>query len=170
MQQQPNKLLPVLFGAFVITFISVFPLLNFINVICCAGIMIGGYAGVHMYNKECIKCNQQLTNKDSMFIGILAGVFSAVLVSIFSMVTTMFSDINPMQEINNMMHQFGFPSTPETDQILYSLSDEFDKHGFSPTLAIITFVINIIVYPLFAMIGALISFSVINKRKGTTQV
>lgn len=170
MQQQPNKLLPVLFGAFVITFISVFPLLNFINVFCCAGIMIGGYAGVHMYNKECQKYNQELTNKDSIFIGILAGIFSGVLVSVFTVLTTMFSDINPMTEITDLMNQFGFPSNPEADKLMNSLSDEFDKHGFSPTLAVVTFVINMVVNPLFAMLGALISFTIIRKRNEAPKV
>lgn len=170
MQQQTNKLLPVLLGAFVITFISVFPLLNLINIVCCAGIMVGGFVGVHLYNKECLKYNQELTNKDSVFIGLLSGIFSAVLVSVFTVLTTMFAEVNPIQEVVDMMQQFGFPTTPETDQILNSLSDEFDKHGFSPTLSVITFVLNLIIYPLFAMLGALISYSIIKKRNEATKI
>ena len=40
-----NKIKPVITGTLIMTAIAVLPVLNLINVFCCAGIMAGGFAG-----------------------------------------------------------------------------------------------------------------------------
>ncbi|MBW7855296.1 MAG: hypothetical protein B6D43_04550 [Ignavibacteriales bacterium UTCHB1] len=145
--------------------ISIVPLLNFINLLCCAGIMIGGYVGVVYYNKECVKFNVNITNKDAVFIGLLSGLLSGVIVSGFTILTAMFSDLNPMVETTKMLTEMGIPVTPEAEEIIKKLSMEFDKYGFSPTLSIVTFVLNLIIYPVFGMFGSLISYSLIVGKK-----
>ena len=110
MSSSPNRLMPVIFGALVMTLISTFPLLNLINVLCCAGIMLGGFAGVFFYNKQIRDTSIELTTKDGGIIGLLSGIISAVLVSGINLLMVLFSDVNPITEAYALLEKFGQPS------------------------------------------------------------
>ncbi len=167
-----NRLLPVIWGFIVMTLISVMPLINFINLFFCAGIILGGLAGVFSFNKQLTMQGMMLTYKDAVMIGILSGVLSAVAVSGFNVLTLMYSSVNPITESLKMLGDFGKNLPPEVGKQLDNLSGEFNKYGFSPTLAIFTFVSNIIIYPLFGAIGGLLAATIINNKKriNTTSV
>ena len=47
-----NRLKPVLISFLVMSLLSIAPLLNFINLLFCAGIMLGGVAGVLSLKKQ----------------------------------------------------------------------------------------------------------------------
>jgi len=160
-----NRLLPVIWGFLVMTIISIAPLINFINLFFCAGIVLGGVAGVMSFNKQLVALNLPLTFKDAVLIGILSGVLSAVAVSGFNIITLMYSHVNPVTESVKMLGDFGKNMPPEVTRQLDKLAMEFDKYGYSPTLAIFTFITNLLVYPLFGAIGSLITATVINNKK-----
>lgn len=160
-----NRLLPVIWGFIVMTMISVMPLINFINLFFCAGIILGGMAGVFSYNKQLTANGFPLTYKDAVMIGILSGVLSAVAVSGFNVMTLMYSSVNPVSESLKMLGDFGKNLPPEVGKQLDNLSGEFNKYGYSPTLAIFTFLSNIFIYPLFGAIGALLGATIINNKK-----
>jgi hypothetical protein len=160
-----NRLLPVIWGFLVMTIISIAPLINFINLFFCAGIVLGGVAGVLSFNKQLVVLNLPLTFKDAVLIGILSGVLSAVAVSGFNIMTLMYSHVNPVNESIKMLGDFGKNMPPEVTRQLDKLAQEFDKYGYSPTLAIFTFISNLFIYPLFGAIGSLITATVINNKK-----
>ena len=85
MDSKPDKFVPSIIGGAVIGILSTVPGLNFINCFCCAGIIIGGFVAVYVYNKTLGE--NELTYSDGALIGIIAGiigvVFSAILNSIF---------------------------------------------------------------------------------------
>lgn len=164
-----NRLLPVIWGFLVMTLISIMPLINFINLFFCAGIILGGLAGVFSFNKQLTALNMQLTFKDAVMIGILSGVLSGVAVSGFNVITLMYSSVNPIGESLKMLGDFGKNLPPEVNNQLDNLSGEFNKYGFSPTLAIFTFISNMLIYPLFGAIGALLGATIINNKKKNTQ-
>ena len=165
MSSSPNRLMPVIFGALVMTLISTFPLINLINVLCCAGIMLGGFAGVFFYNKQIRDTSIELTTKDGGIIGLLSGIISAVLVSGINLLMVLFSDVNPITEAYALLEKFGQQLPQEVNETMDKFSDEFNKYGFSPTLSVLSLIINLVIYPLFGAIGAMIGVSILKKRQ-----
>ncbi|MCX6156895.1 MAG: hypothetical protein NTY74_02835 [Ignavibacteriae bacterium] len=162
-----NRLLPVIWGFIVMTLISVMPIINFINLFFCAGIIFGGLAGVFSFNKQLTVHGMSLTFKDAVMIGILSGVLSAVAVSGFNIITLMYSSVNPVSESLKMLGDFGKDLPSEVNKQLDNLSGEFTKYGYSPTLAVFTFISNLFIYPLFGAVGALLGATIINNKKKT---
>ena len=164
MDNAPNKLTPVIISAAVMVALSSIPLLNLINTFCCMGIILGGFLGVTYYAKQLTSNNLLLTQKDSLLIGVLSGIIAAIINTGVGLAISLFSKINPMAELMDAMSQIGKEMPPEAIQILDKLSQEFTKYGYSPTLTIITFVMNIILYPLFGMLGSFIAYQIYKKR------
>lgn len=164
MNNSPNKLTPVILSASIMVILSSVPLLNLVNTFCCMGIILGGFIGVTYYSKQLISNNLLLTQKDSILIGLLSGIISAVINTGVTLVISMFSKSNPIAEAMDMMSQMGKEMPPEAMQIMEKLSQEFTKFGFSPTLIIVTFIMNIILYPLFGMLGSFIAYQIYKKK------
>jgi hypothetical protein len=164
-----NRLLPVIWGFLVMTLISIMPLINFINLFFCAGIILGGLAGVFSFNKQLTVHGMSLTFKDAVLIGVLSGVLSAVAVSGFNVISLMYSSVNPVTESLKMLGDFGKNMPPEANKQIDNLAHEFDKYGYSPTLAVFTFISNLLIYPLFGAIGALLAATIINNKKKQNQ-
>jgi hypothetical protein len=162
MDKQPNRMIPVLYGTFVMTMISVLPFINFINIFFCAGIIIGGFAGVMSYNRQLQGTQIELTSKDGVMIGILCGILSGILVSSFNFAFMLMTKHNPVDESLALLKDISLP--PEVMVQMNKFSDEFNKYGFSPTISIVSLISNLIIYPLFGMIGAILGVSVIKKR------
>ncbi len=166
-----NRLKPVLIGFLVMTLISIAPILNFINLFFCAGVMLGGVAGVLSFKKQFQNPGTAVVYKDAVMIGVLSGFMSAVFVSGFNIITMMYSDANPIVESAKFLEDFIKDLPPEANNQLNSLADEFNKYGYSPTLAVFTFISNIIIYPLFGAIGSLITATILNnKNKNTVKI
>ncbi len=159
-----NRLRPVFTGFMVMSLISVAPVLNFINLFFCAGIILGGIAGVAALNKQLVQLKRPLFFKDAVLTGVLSGVLSSVLVSGFNIITMLYSDLNPINESIKLLEGYIKNIPPEAANQLSSLAEEFNKYGYSPTLAVFTFISNLIIYPLFGAAGALIAASFINNR------
>ena len=162
MDKQPNRMIPVLYGTFVMTMISVLPFINFINIFFCAGIIFGGIAGVMSYNRQLQGTQIELTSKDGVMIGILCGILSGILVSSFNFAFMLMTKHNPVDESLALLKDISLP--PEVMVQMNKFSDEFNKYGFSPTISIVSLISNLIIYPLFGMIGAILGVSIIKKR------
>jgi len=160
----PNKILPIVVGTIIMTMIATIPIINLINVFCCAGIIVGGFAGVYTYWKQLQNTGTMLTAKDGGMIGILCGILSAIFVTGFGVLISLFSDINPMLDVMRAIDEMGVQMPPELIQYMEKFSDEFNQHGFSPTITIFSFIFNLILYPLFGSIGALLGVSLLNKK------
>lgn len=164
-----NKIKPVITGALIMTAIAILPVISLINVFCCAGIMAGGFAGVYSYKKQLESLNQYPEMKDGGMIGILSGILSAVFVTGFGLLISLFSDSNPMLDIMNSLDGIGFDIPPEMLGYIEKFSREFDENGFSPSITIISFLSNIILYPLFGSIGAIIAVTILQRKKNDSK-
>lgn len=160
----PNRIQPIIYGTAVMTLIAVIPLLNLINVFCCAGIIAGGFIGVYTYWKQLRSSGLVITTKDGGMIGILCGILSAVFVTGFGLLLSLFSDTNPMMEVIKSFDELGIQVPPEMAQYIEKFSNEFNEYGFSPSITIISFISNIILYPLFGSIGAILGVTILNKK------
>ncbi len=145
--------------------IAVVPVLNFVNLGCCAGIVAGGVAGAIYYNNQLKKIGETIQYKDGAAIGILSGFLSAIIVVVFTTLLSMVINQNPIPEIYRVFDQQGYTLPPNAEQFLKRISDEYSKNGFSITLTLITLAIDIILYPIFGAVGGLLTVSVVGKRK-----
>ncbi|HEY3251177.1 MAG TPA: hypothetical protein VGK25_08670 [Ignavibacteria bacterium] len=146
------------------TLISVFPILNLLNLLCCAGIILGGFAGSAFYAKQLEKAGGLIQFKDGAAIGILSGLLSALLVVIITTLITLISATNPVPEIYKLIEQYGYGLPPEAEKMLQRISNEYNEHGFSITITLFTLIIDIINYPLFGFLGGIIASSIYGKR------
>lgn len=160
----PNRIQPIIYGTTAMTLISIIPVLNIINVFCCAGIIAGGFVGVYTYWKQLSTSGITLTTKDGGMIGILCGILSAVFVTGFGLLLSLFSDTNPMMEVMKTFDELGLQTPPEMVQYIEKFSNEFNEYGFSPTISVISFISNIILYPLFGSVGAILGVTLLNRK------
>lgn len=164
MNSSPNRMLPVVYSALIMTFMAMFPVINLINVFCCAGISLGGFAGAYFYARQLENTNIPLTAKDCGMIGLLGGILSAVIVSGFSVLAALVSKVNPMSDMTQVFEEMGFPIPPEMLTYIDKFSEEYASFGFSPTVALISFASNIIFFPLFGALGAIIGSNVFGRK------
>jgi len=168
MNSTPNRLKPIIIGTFVISAISVMPLLNFVNLFCCAGIIFGGAFGAMYYNKQLRGSNLQMTTKDGAITGLLSGILSAIIVTGINLLMVLYSDINPVNEILEVVNTLNKDLPQEVYDQMKHFSEEIERYGYSPTLTFVSLIINIIIYPVFASIGGIIAALInISKSKST---
>ena len=164
----PSKFTPVIISSFVMLFISLFPVINLLNVLCCAGIVIGGASGTWYYARQLEKAGDFIQNKDGIMIGLLAGIISAFIYVIFSTTIIMLSGQNPVEMIYKMTDIYGIALPPETQQILNSVHGEYQRNGFSVVMIGVELTSRIITHCIFGPIGGLLVASIFNKRRNAS--
>jgi hypothetical protein len=162
---QPSKFTPIIISTAIMTVLSVFPVLSLINLLCCAGIIIGAFAGTSYYAKKLNEAGSLIQFKDGAAIGLFSGLLTALLVTILNTLIMMLSPQNPIPEIYKLIDKFGYTLPPEAEKMLQKVSGEYSKHGFSITIVGINFLMDLIFYPLFGFLGGIIASSVYGKKK-----
>ncbi len=146
-------------------FISIFPVLNMLNLLCCAGIILGGAAGTWYYARQLEKAGQFIQNKDGIMIGLLAGIISAIVYVIFSTTIMMIAKQNPVELVYKMTEQWGFTIPPESEKMLRTVYEEYNKNGFSTIMIGVELFSRIVSHCIFGPIGGLLVASILNKRR-----
>jgi hypothetical protein len=167
--QQPGQFTAVLIATFIMVFMSLFPVINIINLICCAGIILGGAAGTFFYARQLEKNGMMIQNKDGMMIGLLAGIISAIVYVILSTLIIMITKQNPVEMIYKVTDQYGFQLPPESEKMLKTIYDEYNRQGFSFITVAADLVTRIIAHCIFGPVGGLIAASIFNKRRNALQ-
>ena len=148
-------------------FISIFPVLNILNLLCCAGIILGGAAGTWYYARQLEKAGQFIQNKDGIMIGLLAGIISAIVYVIYSTTIMMIAKQNPVELVYKMTEQWGFSIPPESEKMLRTVYEDYQKNGFSPIMIGVELFSRIVSHCIFGPIGGLLVASMLNKRRKT---
>jgi hypothetical protein len=163
MPEKPNKLMPALYGGIIMGLISGIPGLNFINCLCCAGVMFGGFMAVYFYKKDLPPDNQAFTNSDAMALGAIAGVFGALIGNLITgILFVAFGNIAGKMMYDAIMGLYdslGILDKMPPDAIEQMESSMMDK-GLSVTSIVISFIIN----PLFGLLGGLIGYAVLKPK------
>jgi ammonia channel protein AmtB len=160
MPQKPEKFGPALYGGLIMGVLSATPFLNFVNCLCCAGILLGGFMSVYFYKKALTEEMDPLTTSDTMGLGALSGVFGAVASTIIGGTIFLILGNYESRMIYNMIQSMGaFNQMPpeQAAQIEQSLTQQ----GFS----IINVVSSFIICPLFGLLGGLIGYGVFRPRE-----
>ena len=162
MPERPRKLLPALYGGIIMAVISAVPVLNLLNCLCCAGIMLGGLMSVFFYKNDLSPTTTPLSSTDGLQLGALAGVFGAIAGTLLQAI--MLAAFGNIGGETAMQILRGF-----ADQIPPDVLDQIEKGmeqsgGFTGLSILWTFFTSIILYPLFGLLGGLIGYSVFKQK------
>jgi len=151
---------PALTGGMFLGFLSSIPVISVANVLCCMWVLLGGCIAAVMLTKQ---RRSGITYGDGAFVGVLSGLFGAVVGTIVqmsyrAMAARMFE--SQQQQIEQMLQQYGIQGAPR-EWILRLVSGEI-----SAATVIFNFFSNLFLYSLFAMIGGILTVAILNKRKG----
>lgn len=166
---QPSQFTAVLIATFVMVFISITPLVNILNLICCAGIILGGAAGTYYYSRQLEKNGMLIQNKDGIMIGLLAGIISAIICVMATTLMYMILKHNPVEGVYKMTDEFGFKMPPESEQMLRGIYEEYRQKGFSTVMIAVELITRMVSHCIFGPIGGLLVASMINKRRNSLQ-
>lgn len=120
-------------GGLVMTVLSSVPILNLINCLLCAGLWIGGIVAVWFYRRQ---TGVLVTGGQGAAIGAVAGVIGAILATL---ITLAFGGA--------MLESMIAADTTGT------MRDTLGGFAATGVTTVISFITNIIIYPLFGAIG-----------------
>jgi len=161
MNPKPDKLIPALYGGIIMAIISTVPFLSLINCLCCAGLLFGGFIAVYFYKNNFTPDTPPLNSGDCMAVGALAGLISAVIGTLLSlMFLSMFGNV--MGEfIMKILREYSAQLPEQTlDQIESAL-----ERKMSVLFVIIGFFQNLVLHSLFGLLGGLIGYSIFKPKQ-----
>ena len=155
--QQPSKLMPALYGGIIMGVISAIPVLNFVNCLCCAGILFGGFMAVFFYKKD-LPPAIPLTNSDGLQLGALAGVFGAVIGSILTAgIFALMGNVTG-QMLTDFLEQYADQMPPGTFE---QMSEGMMEGG----LSVLNLIMSLVIDTIFGLLGGLIGYSVLKSKQ-----
>ncbi|MDZ7723321.1 MAG: hypothetical protein U5R06_11090 [candidate division KSB1 bacterium] len=153
MQSNNDKLLPAVWGGVTIGILSGVPVLNFINCACCSGILIGGALSVYLYRRQVgPECPSE--DGEGASLGLLAGLFGAVLATLLSLVIQPFSQ-DIIYQIQN------YTNDPDIENMLNHINPEMLAKSFT----LIAFISSLVINSLFGLLGGVIGIGIWGKPK-----
>jgi hypothetical protein len=170
MLEKPQKQRAILIGSAVIAGISSMPGLSIINCCCCAGILFGGALAVYLYQKDFQPDMPPLETSDGLIVGLLSGIFGAIGATVISALILL--SLGPV-EAEFLMNIVGsvIEDLAENGTIPYDMADQFlegmdeqmsDAMSFVGILT--SFFFNIIIFPIFGMLGGLIGYGLFRNK------
>ena len=160
MPQKPDKFGPALYGGIIMGVFAAVPFLNFVNCLCCAGYLFGGFMGVYFYKKALTEEMEAMTSSDAMGLGAFAGLFGAVTSTILGGLLFLVLGNIANEAVLQTMKSMGVLDQLPPDA-LAQVEQSLEEQGFS----IIGVVFSFILCPLFGLLGGLIGYAVFRQRK-----
>jgi len=160
MNPKPDKLIPAVYGGLIMAVISTVPFLNLVNCLCCAGILFGGVMAVYFYKTNFTPDTPPFTSADCMGVGALAGVISAVVTTVLSIIfLAMFGNVVG-DFLLNIIRNSNLQLPPETlDKI-----EEALQEGLTAKIIIVRFFPSLVIHTCFGLLGGLIGFSIFKPK------
>lgn len=160
MNTKPDKFIPSLYGGLLIATVWSVPGLNFLNFLCCAGVLLGGFLSVILYQRQLEEGRDQLTKDDCVQLGLLTGIISSVAAALIQyLITVMFGNI-AIDIMVKMVERMQLDLPPE----FYPMVEE--ARNAEPNLlgSILGIFIYILPGTLFSYLGALIGWKVFQPK------
>jgi hypothetical protein len=161
MNQKPDKLIPALYGGIIMALISAIPFINFINCLCCAGVMLGGFFAVFFYKNNFTPDTPPYTSGECMGLGAMAGVFGAIIGTVLSVaVLALFGNITSEYMVD-ILKNSGLDIPTEA----FDAMEESMAAGLSFGSVMIQLFASLVIDSLFGLLGGLIGYSVYKPKK-----
>jgi hypothetical protein len=155
---------PALTGGMFLGLLSSLPFINIGNVCCCMWVLLGGGIAAVLLTRQ--RPLSSISYGDGAFAGVMSGLFGAL---VGTTVQTAFRAIagrlvqNQQQQLDQIMNQLGLEG-PMRDFLQRTLSGEI-----SAATVLFTFISNVLIFSLFAMIGGILALAILRKREETTR-
>ena len=144
--------------------LSSVPVISAGNILCCMWVLLGGGIAAVLLTRQ--RPLSSISYGDGAFVGVMSGLFGAVVGTIVQLafrVVTAPLVADQQQQLEKIMDQVGLEGGMR-DFLLRTFSGEI-----STLTVMFTFISNLLVYALFAMIGGIIALAILRKREGTTR-
>jgi len=163
---KPPKLTPVLIGGGAMTLSFIVPGLNFLNCICCAGIMGSAILGVWFYKKS-FPADMPFTVGDGAIIGTLSGVAGAVMSTIAQtiMMGVWSSGLNE-DILNQIEAALDQAASQGSDPVAIDAVEQLVMSVIENPLLIfvVVFVMSLVVFVAFGALGGLIGGNIFKTK------
>jgi len=166
MPEKPSKLMPALYGGIIIGVISGIPYLSFVNCLCCAGVLFGGFMAVFFYNKDLTPAMPPLTGGDAIQLGALAGLIGAIVGSVIMGLVMVTVGNVAGEALYDLLMSF-YETVGILDQMPPEAVDQMYEQMTSAQLDPMTIVMSLVIDPLFGLLGGLIGYAVYKPKAGT---
>ena len=147
-------------GGMFLGLLSSIPVINAGNCLCCMWVLLGGGIATVMLTRQ--RPIGLLTYGDGAFAGALSGLFGALVGTIVGMsfhaLTARFFQTQ-QTDLEKVLNQVGMDPQMR-DWVLRVASGEL-----STFTVVFTFLSNLIVFSLFAMIGGILAVAILRKRE-----
>ena len=161
MLQKPDKIAPALYGGIIMGVLYSVPFLNFVNCLCCAGILFGGFMSVYFYWKQMTAEMGPMTSGDTVALGALAGVFGAIVSMILGILFFLLLGDAMSKMFLEFMENAGiFKNMPPEARM--EMERSITRPGIGQWLfSIFSYFITC---PLFGLLGGLIGYAAFRNR------
>jgi hypothetical protein len=157
--ENQNIIISGIVGGAVAAILNSVPFLNFINCFCCLGIMLGGAISILYYDRN-FGDGQYLNIAVAITLGIASGIIGAF----FSLLIEWIIYANFGRWELEFLQKFveNIEELPEyLEELLFELDQEWNS-GFLWGAILLQ---NLILLPIFCLVGALISRVILNKNR-----
>jgi hypothetical protein len=145
-------------GAVAAAFTAI-PFLNFINCLCCIGIMLGGSVALLYYDRSLQ--NQEMINAaTAVTLGISSGLIGAFLAVMIEYLIYLNFGHWELEFIQDLMNNLD-----DVPLVLEEMVTELENDLSSGFLLGAILLQNLIVMPIFCLIGSLITRAVLNRNR-----
>ena len=146
-----SKHQPALLGGVFIGVLSALPGVNFANC-CCLWVLSGGALVVYLQQQRTV---EPVETADAVIGGLIAGVIGALITTLLTLIIVSAGGAAWMDQIRAALDNPEIPA--ETRDMLLRI---FEGRSF----VLIGLVINLPIYAIFSMIGALIGLAIFRKK------
>jgi hypothetical protein len=154
-----NFVQPALTGGLFLGLLSSVPI---ISAGCCIWVLLGGGIAAVLLTRQ--RPLSSISYGDGAFVGVMSGLFGAVIGTIvqlaFRAITAPLA-ADQQQQLEKIMDQVGLEGGMR-DFLLRTFSGEI-----STLTVMFTFISNLLVYAMFAMIGGIIALAILRRRSAT---
>jgi hypothetical protein len=147
---------PALTGGAFLGILSSLPLISAGNCICCMWVLGGGAIATFLLAQQ--QPNRRLNSGDGAFAGVCSGLFGAMIATLISIPLKIISA--PFLEAERERLETTLKDMPE----LLELFRRFTSPEITAVTLFTTFVSNLIMYSLFAMIGGILMVAYLNRQ------
>lgn len=150
---------PALTGGMFLGVLSSLPIIAAGNIFCCMWVLLGGAIATVLLTRQ--RPLSGISYGDGAFAGVLSGLFGAVVGTVVQLasraIAARFFE-NQQQQLEQILNQVGAEG-PMRDFVLRAASGEI-----STATVLFTFITNLLMFALFAMIGGILALAILRRR------
>ena len=162
-----KKYLPVLVTGFAAGVLHIVPIVK--GLTCCLVVPVAAYFSIVLYQKSNNNFEQIDLKKGAIF-GLLTGIIAAFFGSFFDIALTLITKnndiLNSFNQLTETIDMFPFPQETKDEvlNLMQTVVTSIRETGFSLLYSTSIFVNNLIVNPIFGLIGGLVGTKILNSK------